>query len=113
MAASEARVGELKKVERNASSNGIVYRHLNQEEVHEKASWIDASATGRNTFFPGDGYVDPYLLSHAYGRAARKRGVQIRKRTEVDVIVVDAETAKGVGCASGTVSGGSDRETVG
>src|SRR3546814_3446218 len=30
IAASEARVGELKKVERNASSNGIVYRHLNQ-----------------------------------------------------------------------------------
>src|SRR3546814_15963595 len=84
MAASEARVGELKKVERNASSNGIVYRHLNQEEVHEKAPWIDASTSGRNTFFPGDGYVDQYLLSHAYGRAARKRGVQIRTRTEVD-----------------------------
>src|SRR5690606_10179348 len=76
-------------------------------------SWIDASTSGRCTFFPGDGYVDPYLLSHAYGRAARKRGVQIRTRTEVDDLVVNSDTVTGVRCASGTVSGGSIIDAAG
>lgn len=113
IAASEARVEELKKVERNASNNGIVYRHLNQEEVHEKASWLDASTSGRSTFFPGDGYVDPYLLSHAYGRAARKRGVEIRTRTAVNELAVDSGSVTGVRCASGTISGGSIIDAAG
>ena len=113
IAASDARVEELKSVEQNASGNDIPFVHLSHEEARRKAEWLDVTTSNRITFFPGDGYVDPYLLGHAYGRAARNRGVQIRTRTAVNDMMIDSGAVVGVRCSSGEVSGGSIIDAAG
>jgi 4-methylaminobutanoate oxidase (formaldehyde-forming) len=113
IAASEARVQELKSVEKNALVNGISFIHLNHEEANKKAQWLDTSSSHRNTFFPGDGYIDPYLLSHAYGRAARKMGAHIRTRTAVKDLIINSGEVVAVRSSSGDVSGGSIIDAAG
>jgi 4-methylaminobutanoate oxidase (formaldehyde-forming) len=113
IAASEARVQELERVERNASDNGIPWTHLSHEEASNMVKWLDPSSSRRNTFFPGDGYIDPYLLSHAYARAARKMGAKIRTRTAVNDLVVSSGRVATVRCSSCDVSGGSVIDAAG
>jgi 4-methylaminobutanoate oxidase (formaldehyde-forming) len=113
IAASEARVQELERVERNASDNGIPWTHLSHEEASNMVKWLDPSSSRRNTFFPGDGYIDPYLLSHAYARAARKMGAKIRTRSAVNDLVFSSGRVATVRCSSGDVSGGSVIDAAG
>ena len=101
IAASESRVQELKSVEQNARANGIPFEHLSKVEVGIKAKWLDASSSHRYTFFPGDGYVDPYLLSQAYARAARQRGATMRTRTAVRDLVIQSGQVVTVRCTAG------------
>lgn len=113
IAASEARIQELRTVETNALANGIQFIHLNHQEANHKARWLVTSSSHRRTFFPGDGYVDPYLLSQAYGRAARKMGAHIRTRTAVNDLVMDSGRVVAVRSSSGDVSGGSIIDAAG
>ena len=39
--------------------------------------WLDTSRVHKAAFFPTDGYVDPYLLSMSYIRAAQARGREL------------------------------------
>ncbi|MBT6095493.1 MAG: FAD-binding oxidoreductase [Rhodospirillaceae bacterium] len=113
IAASDARVKELETIEHDASRHGIAFEHLSQQDLHDKAPWLDASTANRITFFPTDGYVDPYLLSTAYGRAARKGGVQIRTRTEVNDLIIESGRVTGVNSTSGNIFGGSVIDAAG
>lgn len=113
IAASDARVQELTSIEENATSHDVPFRHLTQREVSQKAMWLNASSSLRTTFFPSDGYVDPYLFSHAYARAARMRGADIRTRSAVTDLVVKAERVLSVRCTSGEFSGGSVIDAAG
>lgn len=113
VAASDARVRELTSIEKNATSLSIPFAHLTQKEVSLKARWLDASSSHRTTFFPSDGYVDPYLLSHAYARAARMRGADIRTRSAVTDLVVKSDRVLSVRSTSGEFSGGSVIDAAG
>jgi 4-methylaminobutanoate oxidase (formaldehyde-forming) len=113
VAASERRVHELKVVEQNALANGIPFKHLNHEEVSDKAKWLKNSSSDRSIFFPSDGYVDPYLLSQAYARAARRMGAHIRTHTAVNDLVLSTSGVVSVRCSTGDVSGGSVIDAAG
>ena len=113
IAASEARVQELDHVERNASDNGIPCTHLSHDEASNMVKWLDPSSSRRTTFFQGDGYIDPYLLSHAYARAARKMGAKIWTRTAVNDLLFGSGRVATVRCSSGDVSGGSVIDAAG
>jgi 4-methylaminobutanoate oxidase (formaldehyde-forming) len=113
IAASEPRVQELKGVEQNALANGIPFKQLNHDVVSDKAKWLNTSSSDRSTFFPSDGYVDPYLLSQAYARAARKMGAHIRTHTAVIDLVLSSSGVVSVQCSAGGVSGGSVIDAAG
>ncbi|MGI9424518.1 MAG: NAD(P)/FAD-dependent oxidoreductase [Hyphomicrobiaceae bacterium] len=113
IAASAARVAELESMEQDASSRRIPFQHLSPEDVHEKAPWLDPLTAHRITFFPTDGYVDPYMLSTAYGRAARKLGAHIRPRTAVNDLIINADRVCGVSTASGDILAGSVIDAAG
>ena len=64
-------------------------------------------------FFPTDGYIDPYMLSTAYGRAARRRRVQIRPRCAVNDLIIRSERVMGVRTTAGEIFAGSVTDTAG
>ncbi|MGI9513361.1 MAG: NAD(P)/FAD-dependent oxidoreductase [Anderseniella sp.] len=113
IAASAAREMELRNMEHDAASHGIPFRHLSRQEANDQAPWLDASTTRRITLFPTDGYIDPYMLSTAYGRAARQLGAQIRSRTAVHDLVINSDRVTGVSTASGDMCSGSVIDAAG
>lgn len=113
IASSEARATELQAMERDAADHGIPVQHLSQQDLFNKAPWLDSSTACHSTFFPTDGYVDPYSLSSAYGRAARKFGAQIRPRTAVTGLIINSDRVEGVSTASGDIFGGTVIDAAG
>ncbi|WP_337660260.1 NAD(P)/FAD-dependent oxidoreductase [Anderseniella sp. Alg231-50] len=113
IAASSAREAELRGMERDAESHGIPFQHLSQHDARIKAPWLNSTVAHRITLFPTDGYVDPYMLSTAYGRAARKFGAHIRTRIAVNDLIRISDRVTGVRTASGDVSGGSVIDAAG
>ncbi|MEM9472389.1 MAG: FAD-binding oxidoreductase [Pseudomonadota bacterium] len=113
VASSPARAAELRAMERDAAEHGNPGQLLSPEDLRRKAPWLDSSMARRITFFPSDGYVEPYSLSSAYGRAARKLGAQIRPRTAVTGLIVDSDRVQGVSTASGDVFGGTVIDAAG
>lgn len=113
VAASAAREAELQCMEQDAASHGIPFQHLSCQDARDRALWLDSSTAHRITFFPTDGYVDPYMLSTAYGRAARKRGAQVRPRTAVNDLIINSDRVMGVSTASGDIFGGSIIDAAG
>lgn len=107
IAASAARVAELQSMENDAASHGIPFQHLSRPDARDKAPWLCSLTAHRITFFPTDGYIDPYVLSTAYGRAAQKLGAQIRLRTAVNDLIISSDRVTGVITASGDIFGGS------
>ena len=68
-------------------------RHLNVglhfidfDEVRERNPLIDISHYRAAMFDPNDGHVDPSGVTHAYAKAARDAGAQIRRHTPVTAI---------------------------
>jgi len=113
LAVSAAREAELLSMERDAASHGIPFQQLSCQDARDKAPWLNSSTAHRITLFPTDGYVDPYMLSTAYGRAARKHGAQVRTRTAVNDLILSSGRISGVRTASGDIFGGSIIDAAG
>ena len=104
IAASEERVSELESVVADANNCGIPFNWVSPTEAGAMISWLDPSPVVKAVFLPSDGYVDPYLLSMMYVRAARARGVIIRPRTEVFEIMVKGDKVAGVMTSAGRLA---------
>lgn len=113
VAASVARVAELMDMERDAAGHGIPFQHLSPNDLRHQVPWLDCSTADRITFFPTDGYVDPYLLSTAYGHAARRLGAQIRPRTAAADLIISSDRVIGVRTGTGDIFGGTVIDAAG
>lgn len=113
VAASPGRVAELEGMELAASNHRIPFQHLSYEDAREKAPWLNAMRPQRITYFPTDGYVDPYLFSTAYGQAARRLGAQIRPRVAVNDLIINSDRVRGVRTTSGDIFAGSVTDAAG
>lgn len=113
VAASAARTAELLDMERDAASHGIPFQRLSPNDLRHDVPWLDPSTAHRITFFPTDGYVDPYLLSTAYGHAARRLGAKIRPRTEAVDLLIDSDRVIGVRTGSEDFYGGTVIDAAG
>lgn len=113
IAASAAREIELQEIEQDAASNGIPFEHPTAKDLRHDVPWLDPSTARRITYFPTDGYVDPYLLSTAFGRAARRLGVQIRPRVAVIDLIVESDRVVGVRTAASEIFAGTIVDAAG
>ena len=113
VAASAAREVELQSIEHDAASHGIPLQHLNRQDALNMAPWLNSLASHRITFFPTDGYIDPYMLSTAYARATRKLGAQIRPRTAATDLILKSDRVLGVSTSSGDIFGDSVIDAAG
>jgi len=104
VAASGNRAAELVTMAGDASSWGIPVEWPSVTEVSRMVSWLDTSTIHNVAFFPTDGYVDPYILSMSYIRAAQARGAVVRPRTGVCDVLMDEQLVKGVVSDTGRIS---------
>lgn len=105
IAASPSRLAELRSITENAARHDVDYEYLKPSQAKSMVPWLELPTDCETVFMPADGYVDPYLLSMAYARAARARGVEFRPRTAVNDIVVERECVIGVEINGERISG--------
>lgn len=104
IAASEDRAAELDAIARDASKWDIPVQWPSTTEVGTMVPWLDTSTVLKSVFLPTDGYVDPYLLTTFYVRAARARGAVVRTRTNVQNILTGSGGVEGVITDAGQIA---------
>lgn len=107
IAASEDRVAELDAMARDASRWNIPVEWPSATKIHQMVPWLDINTIRSVAFMPTDGYIDPYLLTMAYIRAAQARGAVVRPRTEVLDVVIEQHEVTGVLTDAGQIACGS------
>ncbi|MCP3687678.1 MAG: FAD-binding oxidoreductase [Gammaproteobacteria bacterium] len=96
IAASVGRVEELDAMACDAEKCGIQVQWPGVAEVANMLPWLNTSIVHKSALLPGDGYIDPYLLTMMYANAARKRGAVIRPHTAVRDVLISREKVVGV-----------------
>ncbi len=77
---------------------------LSPEEIKHRWPYLETSDLQGGTFGPKDGYADPYRVAMAFANEARKLGVRIEEKTEVNDIRIEANRVKGVETTRGSIS---------
>ncbi len=106
IAASDDRIVELDAMAVDASKWGIPVEWPSMTEISRMVPWLDTSAIQKAAFLPTDGYVDPYLLSMSYIKAARMRGAVIRPRSDVRDVVTEGQKVVGILTDAGPIACG-------
>lgn len=83
LASSEARLTEIKRALGQARAFGVDAELLSPAEALARFPLIDAKGVLGAAWIPGDGHVDPYALTQAYAKVARRAGVRIREGVAV------------------------------
>ena len=104
LASSPDRWSEIRRSMTQARSFGVECHALSASEAKELFPYISTDGVEGAAFIPGDGYVDPYALTHAYAKAARAAGVRIEEGVTVTDIVVEGSRIAGVVTDHGTVA---------
>ncbi len=104
LAASPDRWSEIRRSMSQAKSFGVECEALSAEDAKRMFPFIDTAGVEGAAFMPGDGYIDPYALTHAYAKAARAGGVRIEEGVTVTDIVLDGRRATGVVTDHGTIA---------
>ncbi|MCC2112086.1 MAG: FAD-dependent oxidoreductase, partial [Hyphomicrobiales bacterium] len=104
LASSRDRWSEIRRSMTQAKSFGVECHDLTAAEAASKFPFVDQAGIEGAAFIPGDGYVDPYALTHAYAKAARKYGVRIEEGVTVTDVVVKGRRALGVVTDHGAIA---------
>ena len=71
------RMDELARLKGIGRRIGVDYQDLTPEQLKERLPFLNTDTVLGGMYDPMGGHVDPYGLTHAYARAARKMGAQI------------------------------------
>ena len=104
LAATEERFDWLKGVYAKGKYLGMEdLRIITPEEAHELLPLIDPSQVVGAMFDPIEGHVDPYGVTHAYAKAARKNGAEFYTHTKVESLSQDPDGTWNVVTDKGTI----------
>lgn len=98
--------GQLAQFSRNVAlqrSLGIPSVILTPEQTAEVAPSLSLEGVLGASFCPRDGHVNPFHLTWAYARAARRLGARLHPYCEVQSVLVEGGRVRGVRTAAGTV----------
>ncbi|AWK84976.1 NAD(P)/FAD-dependent oxidoreductase [Azospirillum thermophilum] len=87
-----------------AAADGEAVEWLDAAEAARRVPWLAAETVLRAAFMPADGFLDPYRLADAYGRAARRRGALLRSGVTVTGLRTAAGRITGVDTDRGAVA---------
>ncbi len=94
---------DLKNGVRIQEKYSVPIERLSPEEINHRWSYIKTRDLLGGTFCPEDGYADPYLVTMAYAKEAKKQGVLILENTEVTGILVKHGRVSGVDTSIGKI----------
>lgn len=103
LASSPDRWSEIRRSMTQAKSFGVECEDLSAEEARHLFPFISIEGVEGAAFIPGDGYIDPYALTHAYAKVARAGGVRIAEGVTVTAITVKGRRASAVVTDHGTI----------
>ncbi|MCU0893920.1 MAG: FAD-binding oxidoreductase [Rhodospirillales bacterium] len=103
VASSDAAAKSLDALAGTAAAAGLRVERPDPRELPGLVPWLDPAGVRSCAFMPDDGFIDPYLLTDAYARAARARGAVFRLGLEVLEIEVAAGRVRGLTTAAGTL----------
>ena len=104
LAGSEARWSEIRRAMGQAKSFGVECHSLSAQEAKLHFSYITTDGIKGAAFIPGDGYIDPYSLTMAYAKGARKHGARIEEGICVEEIAIADGRALGVVTNGGNIA---------
>ncbi|MBT3370458.1 MAG: FAD-binding oxidoreductase [Rhodospirillaceae bacterium] len=113
LAASDKCIAHLDAMAADAARHDIPFEWLDPQAAAELIPWLDPSLVRKVGFLPSDGYVDPYMLSMAYARAAAARGVEIRQGTAVTEVLTRNGRVVGVDTSAGRMESDSVIDAAG
>ncbi len=97
---------EAKQFEKNVklqNSLGIPSRVLTKEEAKEIVPHLNTDVVHSATFCKTDGHLNPFTMTDAYYKAAKRLGVEFFTYTTVERITRDADRIKAVHTDKGTI----------
>ena len=103
LALTDGRVRELETHVRHARSWGLAVELLSPAAAVARVPFLDLRGVKAAAWIPGDGYVEPYTLTMAIARAARRLGVIFETGRPVTAIRIDRGTVRGVDTRDGPV----------
>jgi 4-methylaminobutanoate oxidase (formaldehyde-forming) len=103
VAASIAKVKELEGLMAIANEYNQEAYYISQEVAHRKAPWLKVDEALKIGFVPNEAYCDPYMLGTFFARCAKKRGAIIRQGVEVEGLIREGGTVKGVKTNNGDI----------
>lgn len=104
IASSPERWSEIRRAMTQAKSFGVECHTLDANEVHDRFPFVDKAGIVGAAFIPGDGYIDPYAMTHAYARAAREHGVKVIQGVAVTGIDHENGRVNSVSTSHGSVA---------
>jgi 4-methylaminobutanoate oxidase (formaldehyde-forming) len=104
LASSEARWSEIKRALTQARGFDFEAHALSPEEARELFADMSIEGVVGAAYMPADGYVDPYALTQAYAKGARRNGAAIREGVAVTDLVVDKGRVTAVVTDHGTIA---------
>ncbi|MEC8224360.1 MAG: FAD-dependent oxidoreductase, partial [SAR324 cluster bacterium] len=78
VAESEANIMHLETLEKHAIEHRQKFQWIERIDAEEMVPWLDGSSAGKFALLPDDGFIDPYLFTQFYARAARKHGALLK-----------------------------------
>jgi sarcosine oxidase, subunit beta len=104
VAASQAEQQGLTTLDEVARAAGSRTEWLSREEATRLVPWLHMDEGCAALFMPEDGFINPYVLAHAYAAAAKAKGVEIRLNNEVTEILRKRDKVDGIMTARGLLS---------
>ncbi len=102
LAANEAEWAEAQEFVAARQADGVDTHLLSADELRQLEPAVASGFIGA-AYTPGDGHVNPFLLTHAYAAGAKRRGAEIRLGAEAIRIEIADDAVAGVLTQSGLI----------
>lgn len=103
LAASDAEWADIQEFAASRQREGIATHLLLPDALRDLEPGLGAGFVGA-AFVPGDGHVNPFLLTHAYAAAARREGAEIRVGVEAIRLEISDDRVTGVHTQAGRIA---------
>lgn len=104
LAETEKNRTALNAIFSRAECEGIRAEIVDAKRRTDLVPWLVTGPDTLSVFFADEGYIDPYLLTTAYARAAKQLGVQVKTKVAVHAICIDKGRVAGLETSLGKIS---------
>ena len=103
LAANEVEWAEVREFAGARQADGVDTHLLSADELRQLEPAVASGFIGA-AYTPGDGHVNPFLLTHAYAAGAKRHGAEIRLGAEAIRIEIADDAVAGVLTQSGLIT---------